>query len=529
MFRKNINSRVGCLALRVVLAPSGLRACTLFRKKLAPVLLLVAFVNLALPANSSVRARFAPVQLYSTSDASGAASVVYQDLNGDGKIDLVTANNDGSVSVLLGNGDGKFRAAVVYGSGGSGATSVAIADVNRDGKLDVLVSNNCEPSGGNCANGSVGVLLGNGDGTFQPVVTYASGGFFASALAVGDLNGDGKPDVVVTNGFSTATVGVLLGNGDGTFQPVVLYDSGSQSAKSVAIADLNGDGKPDVVVTNCSFDNGALCAHDKDSNSVAVLLGNGDGTLQSAVTYPTGGASPYAVKVEDVNGDGKLDLVVANNCSSPGPFNCAPGAVGILLGNGDGTFRLAVSYSSGGRNAVSIAVADVNGDGNLDIAVSNQGNSTLGVLLGNGDGTFRKASVYSVLGGALSIADLNGDGRPDVVLATPETNSLSIGVLLNLTLAATTSTVTTSGSPSHINQPVTFTATIGSSNGQIPDGQTITFYNGKTIIGTATTASGVAVFTTSSLTAGTHTIKASYPGHAFFKASSGTVKQVVTP
>jgi len=176
---------------------------------------------------------------------------------------------------------------VTYGSGGLYARSVAVADVNGDGKPDLAVANLCLTEY-NCPNGLVGVLLGNGDGTFQTAVTYGSGGYYAMSVAVADVNGDGKPDLVVANNCTSGdfsngctdpsgTVGVLLGNGDGTFQAAVTYGSGGYYSSSVAVADVNGDGKPDLVVAN-------ECADTSCTNgSVGVLLGNGDGTFQAAV------------------------------------------------------------------------------------------------------------------------------------------------------------------------------------------------------------------------------------------------------
>src|SRR5437879_1142286 len=150
---------------------------------------------------------------------------------------------------------------------------------------------------------------------FLPAVTYNSGGFGAASVVVADVNGDGKPDLVIANCDSTANscyqlptgngvVGVLLGNGDGTFQPALVYDSGGLGATSVAVADVNGDGRPDLVVANFS------------SNTLAVLLGNGDGTFQPAITYGSGGVHPSSVAVADVNGDGRPDLLVANICNA---------------------------------------------------------------------------------------------------------------------------------------------------------------------------------------------------------------------
>jgi hypothetical protein len=165
------------------------------------------------------------------------------------------------VDVLLGNGDGTFRPAVTYISGGNNSLSVAVADVNGDGKLDILVGNACTKSGPAClANGTVGVLLGNGDGTFQSGVAYGAA-FGTRSVVVADVNGDVKPDLVVGSCCGTA-VEVLLGNGDGTFQAAITYDTGGAGPQSVAIADVNGDAKPDLLVAN-SF-----------SNTVGVLLNN---------------------------------------------------------------------------------------------------------------------------------------------------------------------------------------------------------------------------------------------------------------
>ena len=300
---------------------------------------------------------------------------------------------------------------------------MAQADVNGDGKPDLLVANPCA-SQSDCTNGSVGVLLGNGDGTFQAAVTYDSGGYSAFSVALADVNRDGKPDLIVANYCvdsecaTRGTVGVLLGNGDGTFQAAATYDSGGYSTLSVAALDVNGDGKPDLLVANGCGAPSQTCSGD---GVVGVLLGNGDGTFQAAVSYDSGGQYAYAIAVADVNGDGKPDLLVANWSSS---------SVGVLLGNGDGSFQAAVTYDSGGQRTASIAVADVNGDGKLDLIVGNQcpsGSScnltkdgSVSVLLGIGDGTFQTAMPYDSGGqGALSVAvaDVNGDGKADIVVA----------------------------------------------------------------------------------------------------------------
>ena len=371
------------------------------------------------------------------------------DLNGDGLADLVVANQcasnascGGSVGVLMSNGDGSFQAPASYSTIGADASSVALADVNGDGHLDILVANQCV-SASNCSSSGVVVLLGNGDGTFQPGVSYSVAGSNAYSIAAADLNGDGKLDLVAAeqcssnNNCNAGSVAVLLGNGDGTFQSSVAYNSGGLYAFGVAGADLNGDGHPDLVVSNYCLSNSS-CTY----GTVDVLLGNGDGTFQSAVSYNSGGYYSIAVKVADLNGDGKADLIVASLCNDNS--NCDLGSVGVLLGNGDGTFQAASSYSAGGRSAYSAAAADVNGDGKLDVVVGDQcdyssdcGNGVVAVLLGNGDGTLQTPSTYNSGGMSLSsvlVKDVNGDGKPDI-LATDgcvdnSCSGGSVGVLL---------------------------------------------------------------------------------------------------
>jgi hypothetical protein len=235
--------------------------------------------------------------------------------------------------------------------------SVAVGDFNGDGKQDLVVTD--------AATNGVSVLLGNGDGSFQAAQGFAAG-YSPDFVAVADVNGDGKPDLVVADagGYGhSGGVSVLLGNGDGTFQAPRTFGAGLHPI-SVAVADFNGDGKPDLAVANLG-------------GGVSVLLGNGDGTFQAAQNFAAGSA-PESVAVGDFNGDGKSDLVVANNSSSN---------VSVLLGNGDGTFQAAQSFTTG-SGPFSVAVGDFNGDGKLDLAVTNVG-AGVSVLLGNGDGTFQ--------------------------------------------------------------------------------------------------------------------------------------------
>jgi hypothetical protein len=383
----------------------------------------------------------------------GANSVAIADVNGDGFPDLVVTNwcaytactDPATIGVLLGKGDGTFPTLNSYPSGGLFADSVAVADVNGDGKPDLIVANCGSNSQTNCVStsnsGNVAVLLGNGDGTFQAAVSYTLGVSGATAVAVADVNGDGKLDLIVATGSNTAgLVGVLLGNGDGTFQAEVTYGSGGLSPLAVAVANL-GNGHFDVVVAN-------ECAADCSSSNVGVLIGNGDGTFQTVATYDSGGLFPDGVAIADVNRDGKPDVVVANSSTSSTVDN---GNVGVLLGKGDGTFQTTVAYGSGAFGAASVAVADVNGDGKLDLVVANcsatsssctGGGGTVGVLLGNGNGTFQTAVTYGPGGHTpfgVAVGDVNGDGKPDIVAANCFSSSCgaangSVGVLINSTI-----------------------------------------------------------------------------------------------
>jgi FG-GAP-like repeat/Abnormal spindle-like microcephaly-assoc'd, ASPM-SPD-2-Hydin/FG-GAP repeat len=290
---------------------------------------------------------------------SGPYSVAVGDFNGDGKLDLVVANtNSNNVSILLGNGDGTFQPAVDYGVG-SEPRAVAVGDFNGDGKLDLAVANT--------GSSNVSVLLGNGDGTFQPAFDFSTG-FGQISLAVGDFNGDGNLDLAVVN-FGTGNVSVLLGDGDGTFEPAVNYVAGVAPV-SVSVGDFNGDGKLDLAVAN-------IAAGNIGPGSVSVLLGNGDGTFQPAVNYGVG-PNPNFVAVGDLNGDANLDLVVANTTSNnvsillgngDGTFQPAvdydsgsvPYSVAVGDFNGDGRLDMAVADASSSTVSVLLQPGLVSG------------------------------------------------------------------------------------------------------------------------------------------------------------------------
>jgi hypothetical protein len=282
----------------------------------------------------------------------GPRSLAVGDFNGDGKLDVVTANaNDVDVSVLLGKGDGTFGAASNIYIGGPFPVALAAGDLNGDNRIDLVVTSyevvNAGEGGGD-QNWYMNVLLGNGDGTFAPVLTTDPGLLQAVSVALADVNADGRQDVVTIDGYNGAAI-VLLGNGDGTFQPAAAYAGG---ANSIAVADFNGDGKPDLA-----------------TGSVSILLGNGDGTFGTAQNFfAAGGSGGQSLAVADFNGDGKPD--VATTAS-------------VLLGNGDGTLRPPIQFNAGYEDAV--AAADFNGDGRPDLAVTNGTSNTVAVFINDGN------------------------------------------------------------------------------------------------------------------------------------------------
>ena len=328
--------------------------------------------------------------------------IAVADFNGDGKLDLAIADQSGgSISIWLGKGDGTFLPPAFYAVE-KDPNRIAVADFNGDGKLDLAVLSYGESNA--ISPNNVSILLGNGDGTFQPRKDYGTGeGGVPLDLAVGDFNGDGKPDLAVANSES-GTVAILLGNGDGSFQPHVLNKVGKYPDAVVA-ADFNGDGKVDLAV---SYEGGVT----------AILLGNGDGTFQTPVRYVPGG---FTLTVADFNGDGVPDLAVC-------PLSFSAEGITILLGKGGGVFGPQPASYPVAHQPEFVAVGDFNRDGKADLAVADKNSNTVSILLNNGAGGFQARVDYAVLKQpeCVAVGDFNGDGKPDLAVADFGSDAVSI-------------------------------------------------------------------------------------------------------
>jgi hypothetical protein len=389
---------------------------------LSGALLISVTVTSALTVTRKASFRPADSSPIRTGIGDAPVSVAIGDFNGDGFIDLVVANSsENTVSMLLGHGDGTFSSSAgsPFSTGGNLTTAVAVGDFNNDGKLDIVA---IDIPGGlsgffngitGSLGGNVSVFLGDGAGSFGGHQDSDGGGDFPGSIAVGDFNRDGNLDVAVAN-FDNQDLSVLLGHGNGSFDqannsPIHM----GHRPTAVAVGDLNLDGKQDIVIANA------------EDNNIVILLGRGDGTFSAGSNSPISvGARPVYIAIADYNGDGKPDLAIANLLSSTvsiffgdgtGAFqfvrdirvarypcsiavadfdndgkldmavaNRLSELISVHLGDGAGSFGPARNFGVEGHPQ-SLVAADFNGDGQPDLAVGNVASNSVSVVLNNTD------------------------------------------------------------------------------------------------------------------------------------------------
>jgi hypothetical protein len=333
--------------------------------------------------------------------------IVVVDFDHDGKLDIVGAKGDGRISLFLGAGDGTFAHARDF-PGGEGPPRIAVADLNGDKRLDIVLTHYGTTDAGFTGSDDVVVLLAKKDGTFKRLVRPA--GSSPGALAIGDFNNDGKPDLATANNADHASI--FIGHGDGTFDDPLDVPISAPYASGIAAADLDGDGNLDLATTN------SLIGSGRSARSASVLLGRGDGTFDPATQYQVGSPQPVLPVIVDLNGDGALDIAM--------PGGWPTENVSILFGVGDGTFRWSVETKVG-QNAHSLVATDLNGDMYPDLVAGRLGegddvtgkDSGIGIQFGAAGGSFEpQVEIWGPgLGTILAAADLDGDGKVDLILS----------------------------------------------------------------------------------------------------------------
>jgi hypothetical protein len=443
------------------------------------------------------------------SHANVAQKILLADFNRDGNTDIALGCSDaddgvGGVAILLGNGDGSFQSPLWQSTGD--LSGLAMGDFNNDGLLDIALTDKVAQN--------VKVMLGNGNGTFQSPTTVVNPPKFTRDIVVADFNGDGKDDLAyviktATPASNLSDLYVALGKGDGTFKTPTLQ--ASQIGEFLTTGDTNADNIPDIVSSTVALDAGQPAPH--TSNSMFVLIGNGDGTFQSTVTYVSD--IPSDPHLADVNGDGKTDII-------------AGGSYGALVyhGNGDGTFQPYDEPVIGGF-ALTYAVnaGDYNNDGNADLIGTDANNPRAAVALSE----VRQAADAVALTGVAVFPLGSGIHNVDASYSGDTIYLSSLSSTVPLLAAPTPTTLTLAVTPASAavaGQPVTMTATLSPYTVGPPttttDGQSVLFYSGATQIGTGTLSSGVATFTTTTLASGSAALKAVYPGDTNYNTSTSS-------
>jgi hypothetical protein len=409
------------------------------------------------------------------------SGIIAADFTGSGQLDLaITNSSDNTLTIFMANGPGSFRLGSTISLPDLYPTGLVAADFNGDGKIDLAVVNSCGTGNGGCfpqagpiqAQGTVSILLGNGDGTFTLTPASLTTRLFARtgprAIAAADFDRDGFIDLVVAN-ESDHELTVFMGNGDGTFIPAFNSPITGTSPSGLVLGDFNGDGNIDIAVTN------------SNDNTVSILLNQNCPSIPGRnCTFAPGPAPPIAVgnhptaiAAGDMNEDGFLDLVVANSMSN---------TVSVLLGDGTGNFAPVVSQFSPpfstGQYPMAVVLGDFNHDGRLDIATANAYGSY---------SVFTQATVAPVV-------------------------------------------LSSSSSSSVYGQTVSFTAAVSAPPAHPLATGSVTFFDGSTQIGVAPLNSGQAFLQFAGLTVGApHKITAVYPGDSNYAlTTSNAVSQTVT-
>lgn len=371
------------------------------------------------PPPELLRPHFAKAQVVLDTDR--PTEVIVGDFNNDNKLDLVVGVKlPIALRMMLGNGDGTFAGTNEFPFAATDYIDLYSADINADGKLDVAISDHGRTSsmGAHSVSvvGATQVLLGQGDGTLG-LTSLLTMNFLGRGLAINDYNRDGKLDLAIAD-VSGGTVRLLEGSGNGAFVRPTRFVT-EQTPTTIAHADINDDGKPDLVTLNDGFGktlSAPASTRRQGAGLLSVMLGRGDGTFLPEI--PTeADQRPLAVGLGDLNGDGKIDFALANYGN---------GDVCVAGGKGDGTFHTPIAYPAG-IDPYHLVLADINGDKNLDIVV---GGTSVSVLIGKGNGVFYSPLVFdaAAFNGKVIVADVNGDKKPDIVTLT---TNYAVRVLIN--------------------------------------------------------------------------------------------------